>query len=163
MRIRLFLVEIITLVRSEIFHSVFFCKANERFVHMVFFSDAFADQLDPDGACFPRDAGGTQTVPVAFAGTPNTGTSSTASVGDPVIGSYFFDGNDLNGAAGVKYILRVSGTVTSGTFPPEVGDSATISYDAATMEVEAKGKGKSQSVCVGPMSISATVEFTGIN
>ncbi len=130
---------------------------------MVFFSDAFADQLDPDGACFPRDAGGTQTVPVAFAGTPNTGTSSTASVGDPVIGSYFFDGNDLNGAAGVKYILRVSGTVTSGTFPPEVGDSATISYDAATMEVEAKGKGKSQSVCVGPMSISATVEFTGIN
>ncbi|HET9582278.1 MAG TPA: hypothetical protein VFP76_05640 [Gemmatimonadota bacterium] len=128
---------------------------------MVFFSDAFADQLDPDGVCFPRDASGAQTMPVSFAGT--SGTSGTASAGDPVEGSYFFQANDLNGATGVKYILRWSGTVISGTFPPEVGDSATISHDAATMEVEAKGKGKSQSVCVGPMSIGATVEFTGIN
>ena len=128
---------------------------------MIFFSDAFADQLDPAGVCFPRDAGGAQTMPVSFAGT--AGTSSTASAGDPVEGSYFFEGNDLNGAPGVKYVLRWSGTVTSGTFPPELGDSATIFHDLATMEVEAKGKGKSQSVCVGPMSISATLEFTGIN
>jgi hypothetical protein len=128
---------------------------------MVFFNDAFADQLDPDGVCFPRDASGAQTMPVSFAGT--SGTSSTASAGDPVEGSYFFHANDLNGATGVKYVLRWSGTVTSGTFPPEVGDSATISHDAATMEVEAKGKGKPQAVCVGPVSISAAVEFTGIN
>lgn len=126
---------------------------------------AFADRLDPDGACFPRDAEGDFVKPWVEGESNGYAAWIEGERRDSsrVQAYYYFDAFGSDGASSFNYSLTIRGSVTSGSFAPDPGASATIVWDAtASMATEGKGKGKGGVACIGEVPISGGVTITGI-
>lgn len=107
-----------------------------------------AEQFSAGSACFP--------VPAQFAGVLSPDKKNPSRV----TGTYYFDGFASNGSTSIKYVLKLSGTVTSGTFPPSPGQTSVVTWDgtgAASMGTE----GRAQSACTGTRNAIGSVSVTG--
>ena len=134
-------------------------------------SKAFADLADPTGQCFPRGAGDYVNPFTLDEGGDSRGFaggfSSEKKNPSVVVGGYYFEALGKDGSSSFNYFLRIEGSVTSGSFPPDPGMSATIGWNGtATLTTEGKGKGSKGdnegSTCAGEFAISGGATITGV-